>query len=131
MPDGRTKRKDGTVGFRVGKFIHSNERMAEIARSSAAQLEYSKRREERARFLAPQTIQATEGVTKVPNTIVDGVEFSPDEVRQVRRLKFALATNPEKFAKVKNLIIDMKRQLAPLEIEIDQESMTKIIGQCL
>jgi len=78
MPDGRTKRKDGTVGFRVGKFIHSNERMAEIARSSAAQLEYNKRREERARFLAPQTIQATEGVTKVPNTIVDGVEFSPD-----------------------------------------------------
>jgi hypothetical protein len=129
----RVKRKDGTVGFLLGNYIHSDKRMAEIALSSAM-AEARKQRIIRQRTVAPIVpieVQNLKGVTRIPNTIVDGVEFTPDEVRQVRRLKAALFSDPEKFVRVRSFLINSKKVLGPLDIEITQESMTKLIAQCL
>jgi hypothetical protein len=146
----KVKRKDGNVGYMVGEFTHSDKRMAEIGLPFAIQRERerilrAKEEAERLRLrpsyqwcvlskedellLAP-TPASVGGVVPVPNTIVDGAEFSPEEVRQMRRLRSALISDPDKYVKARDFIVAAKRNLGPLNIELNHESVSKLIAQC-
>lgn len=147
----RVKRHDGGIGYKSGNFIHSNERMAEIGLPFAIQRE--RERLDRSRrtleeklpkinktdfFLSAEDRALLYGsseekprVVPVENFVIQGAEFTPEELRQVRRIKAALASKPEQFEKVKRFILDFKRKTAFLDVELNREAASKIIGQCL
>jgi hypothetical protein len=140
-----------------GYFIHSErkmadralpfakareEEMAELARKKAkAPKEYKwcrLSREEEELLTGTRRPLKTDGspitlidptLVPVGNVMVDGAEFTQDEVRQVRRMKAGLPK--EKFEAMKRLAIIAKREFKELGLIIDHDSTSRNIARCL